>query len=60
MQDLQDSIPLERIASFQLGAGKVDGPFCLEIDYIGLENDPNKKEEFAYEMYRIPKFIANV
>lgn len=61
VQDFQDRIPLNKIASFQIGAAKIDGPFCLEIDYIGLERDPFKgKEDFAYEMYKIPKFIANV
>lgn len=60
VQDMQERIPLDRVASFNIVAAKVDGPFCLEIDYIGLELDPDKDEEFAYETYRIPKFIAGV
>ncbi|CAL8111638.1 unnamed protein product [Orchesella dallaii] len=60
IQDNQIAILLNRVSNFQIAAGKVDGPFCLEIDYIGLENDNTIQEEFAYEMYRIPKFIANV
>jgi len=59
-QDLQARIPLDRIASVGFAAAKIDGPFALEIDHIALEFDPFYDEEFAYETYRIPKFIAGV
>jgi NADH dehydrogenase [ubiquinone] 1 alpha subcomplex assembly factor 1 len=60
VQDNQMRVPLNQISAFGIAAAKVDGPFCLEIDYIGLECDNTCTEEFAYEMYRVPKYIANV
>lgn len=48
------------MASIGISAGKVDGPFSLEIDYIGVECDPSKEEASPYEMYRVPKYIAGV
>ncbi|OXA60119.1 complex I intermediate-associated protein 30, mitochondrial [Folsomia candida] len=59
-QDFQERVPLTQISSFGIAAAKVDGPFSLEIDYVGLECDESFAEEFAYEMYRVPKYIANV
>ncbi|KAK4884021.1 hypothetical protein RN001_000292 [Aquatica leii] len=59
VQDKQFAIPLNRIASFGISAGdKINGPFSLEIDYIGLEFNPNHVEEFAYEMYETDRYIA--
>jgi NADH dehydrogenase [ubiquinone] 1 alpha subcomplex assembly factor 1 len=59
VQDKQYPIHLGRITNFGISAGdKVNGSFSLEIDYVGLEYDPNHKEEFAYEMYQTPKYIA--
>jgi hypothetical protein len=60
IQDHQIRIPQDRIASFGIAAAKVDGPFALEVDYVGVEYDPAYDEEFAYETYSIPKFIAGV
>lgn len=60
VQDKQRPIPLDQISSVGItAAGRVlmDGPFNLEIDYIGLEYDPLNEEEFAYEMYRVPQYI---
>ncbi|XP_069861941.1 complex I intermediate-associated protein 30, mitochondrial isoform X1 [Dipodomys merriami] len=50
IRDVQTPLMLDKIASvgFTL-ADKVDGPFFLEIDFIGVFNDPTHTEEFAYE-----------
>uniref|UniRef100_A0A336N067 CSON010484 protein n=1 Tax=Culicoides sonorensis TaxID=179676 RepID=A0A336N067_CULSO len=61
IQDKQYPIALDKVTSlsFSVGAkGDSDGPFSLEIDYVGLEFDPNHVEEFAYEMYRMPKYLV--
>ena len=50
----------DRITSVGITAAGVNGPFQLEIDYIGLEMDPRHDEEFAYEMYQTPAYIAGV
>ncbi|XP_072385922.1 complex I intermediate-associated protein 30, mitochondrial [Diabrotica undecimpunctata] len=60
VQDMQRQVQLDRVASFGITAGeRYGGDFALEIDYIGLEFDPNHREEFAYEMYRTDKYIAS-
>ncbi|KAL3286646.1 hypothetical protein HHI36_001145 [Cryptolaemus montrouzieri] len=60
IQDKQSPIALNQISSFSITlADKVNGPFALEIDYIGLENDPSHTEQFAYEMYETDSNIAS-
>ncbi|KAJ7344825.1 hypothetical protein JRQ81_000775 [Phrynocephalus forsythii] len=57
IQDRQHSLCLDKISTlgFTL-ADNVDGPFQLEIDYIGLIQDHAHSEECAYELYeRNPK-----
>jgi len=61
VQDRQGPIQLNCVThvGFSVGAkGGCDGPFNLEIDYIGLEYDPSHREEFAYEMYKTQKYIV--
>lgn len=59
IQDIQGPMPLDKISNFGItAADKIDGPFSLEIDYIGVMYDPSHTEETAYEMYRVPKNIV--
>lgn len=61
IQDKQCPLNPQRITSLGLSVsakGGTSGPFGLEIAYIGLEFDPDNHEEFAYEMYKLPKNIA--
>ena len=59
IQDKQEPLALDRITSFGItAADKINGPFRLEIDYIGLELDPSHTEVTAYEQYRVPPFYA--
>ncbi|NXS65045.1 CIA30 protein, partial [Pandion haliaetus] len=52
VQDNQHPIWLDKISTLGFTIGdKVDGPFQLEIDFIGLLNDRAHTEEFAYETY---------
>uniref|UniRef100_A0A6G1RDI1 Complex I intermediate-associated protein 30, mitochondrial n=1 Tax=Hypotaenidia okinawae TaxID=2861861 RepID=A0A6G1RDI1_9GRUI len=52
VQDSQHPIWLDKISTLGFTIGdKVDGPFQLEIDFIGLLNDRAHTEEFAYETY---------
>lgn len=60
IQDKQCPLMQDRITSVGITAAGVNGPFQLEIDYIGLEMDPRHDEHFAYEMYQTPAYIAGV
>lgn len=54
IQDRQSPLPQTRISHFGITVSdKADGPFQLEIDYIGAEFDQSHYEETAYEMYEI-------
>ncbi|XP_060938527.1 complex I intermediate-associated protein 30, mitochondrial [Limanda limanda] len=53
IQDLQHNLLLDKVntVGFTLG-DKADGPFQLEIDFIGVCKDYAHTEEFAYEAYK--------
>ncbi|KAM9842163.1 complex I intermediate-associated protein 30, mitochondrial [Aulostomus maculatus] len=53
IQDLQHTLWLDKINTIGFTLGdKTDGPFQLEIDFIGVCKDNTHIEEFAYEMYK--------
>ena len=58
VQDNQEPPPLDEIAGIGITLmDRVDGPFALEIEEIGVINDPtyNMEEEHAYETYAYPR-----
>lgn len=55
IMDRQYPITQTRISSFGIVLmDRIEGPFRLEIDFIGVYKDISHKEEFAYERYNIP------
>lgn len=55
IQDIQGPSPIYNMSSFSITlSDQVSGPFRLEIDYIGVEQDAVFEEEFAYELYKPP------
>ncbi|KAI4482196.1 hypothetical protein M0802_013747 [Mischocyttarus mexicanus] len=58
LQDDQVPLTLDNISSFGImAADRAPGPFKLEIDYIGVVNDPFEWEEFAYETYNVDDIL---
>ncbi|XP_067630328.1 complex I intermediate-associated protein 30, mitochondrial [Eurosta solidaginis] len=61
IQDRQLPIRLNRVTHFGFSVAAknyMDGPFRLEVEYVGLEYDPTHREKFAYEMYKTDKYIV--
>lgn len=62
VQDKQFPLPSNKVTSVGISVssrGGFDGNFNLELDYIGLQFDPDHTEVFAYEMYKQDKYIVN-
>lgn len=60
VQDKQSPVQLDQVTSLGISAGdRINAPFHLEIDYIGVYLDPNHSETFAYEMYQVPKLMGD-
>ena len=54
IQDKQEAVQLDKVSYLAVTCGDdVDGPFHLEIDFIGVYYDSVHKEKFAYEMYQV-------
>lgn len=61
VQDKQCFLPdmkVGRIGITSAGMDHMDGEFSLELDYIGLEMNYDYREEFAYELYQMPKYVV--
>lgn len=53
IQDNQHPLWLDKVNTIGFTLGdKADGPFQLEIDFIGVNKDYAHTEEFAYEVYK--------
>ncbi|CAN0251755.1 complex I intermediate-associated protein 30, mitochondrial [Lampetra fluviatilis] len=53
INDVQHPIQTDRVGTLGFTLGEqADGPFQLEIDFIGVYKDPAHSEEFAYETYK--------
>lgn len=53
IQDDQHALWLDKVNTIGFTLGdKADGPFQLEIDFIGVSKDYAHTEEFAYEVYK--------
>jgi NADH dehydrogenase [ubiquinone] 1 alpha subcomplex assembly factor 1 len=60
IQDNQRPVNREKVSHFGITLmDATPGPFNLEIDYIGLEFDPEHNETFAYELYKHDNYIVN-
>ena len=61
VQDRNHQVNLNAITNFGITvADKINAPFRLELDYIGLEYDPSHTETSAYEEYRVPAFYWKI
>ncbi|GMT11635.1 hypothetical protein PFISCL1PPCAC_2932, partial [Pristionchus fissidentatus] len=55
IQDRQQSVSLTDVSSVSIVLmDRLDGPFALELDWIGVVHDRSHIEETAYETYTLP------
>lgn len=54
---VMESTRIARVGITAVGLDWMDGEFNLELDYIGVENNPYHTEETAYELYKAPNFV---
>ncbi|GMS80384.1 hypothetical protein PENTCL1PPCAC_2559 [Pristionchus entomophagus] len=55
IQDRQQSVSLTDVSSLSITLmDRMDGPFALELDWIGVVHDRSHVEETAYETYTLP------
>ncbi|KAH7730304.1 Protein NUAF-1 [Aphelenchoides avenae] len=60
VQDKQTAVSVEHVSSIGIVLmDRIDGPFELEIDFIGAYNDTTHKEQFAYEGYVMPMIYTD-
>ena len=58
IQDKQEKMQLDKISYIGITlADAYNGPFNLEVDYIGVYFDSNHSQDFAYEMYQVPSYM---
>lgn len=56
IQDSQKKVPLDEVATVSITlSDHIDGPFRLEVDYIGIENSDHSSERDCYEAYHLPR-----
>ncbi|VDM38194.1 unnamed protein product [Toxocara canis] len=57
IQDRQYRVNCEELSSIGIVLmDRIDGEFCLELDFIGVCHDRSHTEKFAYETYSLPIF----
>lgn len=59
IHDDQYPIDLQDVRTFSISVmDQNDGPYRLEIDYVGCIRDESHTEKFVYEQYYVPRFTG--
>lgn len=60
VSDRQGRFPATEVKRFGITCiDGAQGPFSLELDHMAVYRDEEAHEEFAYESYKIPKYVSN-